>query len=50
MGSNHEKKFDREGFAMTREEVLNKAMSAVCGDRDHDYGGPESSFECIARM
>lgn len=35
---------------MNRTEVLDKAKGCVCGDRDHDYGGPEKSFECIAQM
>ena len=35
---------------MNRTEVLDKAKGCVCGDRDHDYGGPEKSFECIAMM
>lgn len=35
---------------MNRTDILDGARSAVCGDRDHDYGGPEKSFECIAEM
>ena len=35
---------------MTRDEVLSRAMSAVSGDRDHNYGGPEDSFLAISAM
>lgn len=35
---------------MTRDELLDKAKQCVNGDRDHDYGGPERSFDCIAKM
>lgn len=35
---------------MNRTEVMDAAKSCVCGDRDHDYGGPEKSFECISAM
>ena len=35
---------------MNRKEVLEGAMSAVCGDRDHNYGGPENSFQAISSM
>lgn len=35
---------------MTREEVLAEARKCVCGGRDKSYGGPENSFECIAKM
>ena len=33
-----------------RETVLDDAKYAVCGDRDHQYGSPEDSFERIARL
>ena len=33
-----------------RETVLVDARYAVCGDRDHQYGSPEDSFERIARL
>ena len=28
---------------MTREEILAAAKQCVCGDRDQDYGSPETS-------
>lgn len=33
---------------MKRKEILEKAIKCVCGDRDQDYGKPESSFNAIA--
>lgn len=35
---------------MTREEILVAARQCVCGDRDQDYGDPETSFETIAAL
>lgn len=35
---------------MTREEVLNKALSCVSGDRESDYGSPEQNFKTIALL
>ena len=35
---------------MTREEVLNKALSCVSGDREQDYGSPEQNFKTIALL
>lgn len=35
---------------MTREETLEKARQCVCGDREQDYGSPESNFATIAEM
>lgn len=35
---------------MTRNDILDGARSAVGGDRDHNYGGPEASFTSIAQM
>ena len=33
-----------------RETILDDAMHAVCGDRDHQYGSPEDNFDQIARF
>ena len=33
---------------MTREEVLGRAKQCVCGQREQDYGSPESNFQLIA--
>ena len=33
-----------------RAEILNAAMRCVCGDREQDYGSPESSFRMIAAL
>lgn len=33
---------------MTRENVLDKARNCVCGEREQDYGSPESNFGRIA--
>ena len=35
---------------MTREEILAAAKQCVCGDRDQDYGRPETSFNTIAAL
>ena len=35
---------------MTREEILNKAKECVCGQREQDYGTPESNFQLIANL
>lgn len=33
---------------MKRPEILDKAKACVCGDREQDYGSPESNFGKIA--
>ena len=33
---------------MSREDVLAKAKMCVCGDREQDYGSPESNIGSIA--
>lgn len=33
---------------MNRPEILDKAKACVCGDREQDYGSPESNFGKIA--
>lgn len=35
---------------MNRIEVLNSAMKCVCGDREEDYGNPESNFTLISTL
>lgn len=35
---------------MTRAEILDKAKTCVVGDREQDYGAPESNFSRIAAM
>lgn len=35
---------------MTREEVLGRAKQCVCGQREQDYGSPESNFQLIADL
>lgn len=35
---------------MTREEILAAAQRCVCGDREQDYGSPESNFARIAAL
>ncbi len=35
---------------MTREETLARAKKCVCGDRENQYGSPESNFEVIAKL
>lgn len=34
----------------TRESILDDARRCVCGDRDAQYGSPESNFEAIADL
>lgn len=36
--------------AYSRADILNTAMMCVCGDREQDYGSPESSFRMIAAL
>lgn len=35
---------------MTRPEILDKAKACVVGDREQDYGSPESNFGRIANL
>lgn len=35
---------------MTRPEILDTAKACVCGDREQDYGSPESNFQTIADL
>lgn len=35
---------------MTRKEILDEARRCVCGEREEDYGSPESNFNCIANL
>jgi hypothetical protein len=35
---------------MTREEILDTAKKCVCGQREQDYGTPESNFQLIADL
>lgn len=35
---------------MTRENVLDEAKKCVCGQREQDYGSPESNFGIIADL
>lgn len=35
---------------MTRPEILEAARKCVCGEREHEYGSPENSFELIAKL
>lgn len=34
----------------TRERILETAKRCVCGDREQDYGSPESNFRTIASL
>ena len=33
-----------------RAEILHEAESCICGQREQDYGSPESNFEIIANL
>lgn len=35
---------------MTRSDILDKAKECVCGQREQDYGTPESNFGLIADL
>ncbi len=35
---------------MTRSEILAAAESAICGDREKDYGDPKENFEMVAGL
>ena len=39
-----------EDDQVTRRQILEEAITAVCTDRNHQYGGPEQSFSAIAEM
>lgn len=39
-----------EAKKLTRAAVLEKARACVCGEREEDYGSPEDSFGCIAKL
>lgn len=39
-----------ENEKLKREEVIEKALSAINGDRDRQYGTPEQSFEYISNL
>ena len=44
--------FDNQGggVKMTRAEILDAAKKCVCGQREQDYGTPESNFQLIADL
>ena len=35
---------------MTRPEILQKAETCVCGNREQEYGSPENNFQTIADL
>lgn len=35
---------------MTRKDILESAIECVCGQREQDYGSPESNFQLIADL
>jgi hypothetical protein len=35
---------------VTRRQILEEAINAVCTDRNNQYGGPEKSFTAVAEM
>jgi hypothetical protein len=37
-------------MTMTRSEILQQAEKCVCGQREEDYGNPESNFKIIAEL
>lgn len=37
-------------MSMTRSEILDKAKECVTGQREQDYGTPESNFHMIANL
>ena len=37
-------------ICMKREDILESAKNCVCGNREHDYGSPESNFSTIATL
>jgi hypothetical protein len=39
-----------KGERITRSEILYEAKKCVCGDREEDYGSPESNFNRIAAL
>jgi hypothetical protein len=41
---------DKDDKRITRETILDDAKSCVCGQREQDYGTPESNFGLIAEL
>ena len=41
---------EQEPEPWTRKRVLREAEKCVCGQREHDYGTPEDSFEMIGKL
>lgn len=35
---------------ITRPEILDRAKTCVCGEREQDYGSPENNFNIIAQL
>lgn len=40
----------QESEPWTRKRVLSEAEKCVCGQREHEYGVPEDSFEMIGKL
>ena len=40
----------KEATPWTRKRVLSEAERCVCGNREHEYGVPEDSFEMIGKF
>lgn len=43
-------KCDEEVEPVTRADILDQAKKCVCGQREQDYGTPESNFQLIADL
>ncbi len=41
---------DQDGHTNTRADILDQAKKCVCGQREQDYGTPESNFQLIADL
>lgn len=41
---------DEEPKISKRAEILHEAEQCICGQREQDYGSPESNFEIIANL
>ena len=41
---------DEEPKISKRAEILHEAERCICGQREQDYGSPESNFEIIANL
>ncbi len=50
MGQYSKQRLKRRLYTLVRSEILSVAKSCVCGERQEDYGTPESNFKTISKL